>query len=70
MQRVIFQYLIEWWENYALPRDPEILATYEQSWEDSTILDDLSEEYVAYLYGLLHAYLTAQKPTVFCEAVQ
>lgn len=46
VQTVVVQYRVEWWENFALPADPQVLSTYEPSWEDSSILDDLFEEYV------------------------
>lgn len=49
-------YRIEWWENYALPTAPEVLSTYEQSWEDCTILDDLDEPYASGRYGVLLTY--------------
>lgn len=46
LQTVKMYYRIEWWENFALPNDSEVLSTYEQSWEECTILDGLTEEYV------------------------
>ena len=48
VQEVVVQYRIEWWENFALPNDKEVLSTYGQSWEDSSILDDLPEEYAIF----------------------
>lgn len=48
LQGLEVMYLIEWWENYALPHNKSVLSTYEPGWEDRSIFDDLSEEYVRF----------------------
>lgn len=45
-QKVQVRYLMEWWWNFYLVNDNDVLRSYEKSWVDCSEIEKLTPEYV------------------------